>query len=118
MYLVIMKRIRKYPESPNPLFEKWLEEWKETAAAKDLPIQHAFGKALTSLKKYPLPLATGKECYILNHFGHKLCSMLDKKLSEYNNTHNLSSNSNQNSSSQNDKTTQNVFLIIYLYYLR
>ncbi|XP_011502987.1 PREDICTED: crossover junction endonuclease MUS81 [Ceratosolen solmsi marchali] len=110
-----MKRIRKYPETPNPLFEKWLEEWKEMAAAKDLPIQYAFGKALSSLRKYPLPLATGKECYILNHFGHKLCCMLDKKLAEYNNLHNISSTYKQNISLQNNsKTIQNKSNKIYI----
>lgn len=41
-----------------------------------------FTKALDSLKRYPLPLESGKECIILQHFGMKLCSMLDKKLEE------------------------------------
>lgn len=41
-----------------------------------------FTKALDSLKRYPLPLESGKECIILQHFGTKLCLMLDKKLEE------------------------------------
>ncbi|OAD58630.1 Crossover junction endonuclease MUS81 [Eufriesea mexicana] len=78
-----MKRIKLKPEKPNPLFEFWLEEWKKEAASRNSDLQHHFSKALVSLKKYPLPLKSGKDCIILQHFGTKLCSMLDKKLEKY-----------------------------------
>lgn len=42
-----------------------------------------FAKALNSLRRYPLPLESGRECIILQHFGTKLCSMLDRKLEEH-----------------------------------
>ena len=35
------------------------------------------------MKKYPLPLARGKDCKILMHIGDKICSMLDKRLDEH-----------------------------------
>lgn len=46
-------------------------------------LRNYFTKALDSLRRYPLPLESGKECIILQHFGTKLCSMLDKKLEEH-----------------------------------
>lgn len=70
---------------PNPLFEKWLEEWKgEAVAANRIEMEHCFNKALKSLRKYPLKLNSGKECILLQYFGKKLCAMLDKKLEKYN----------------------------------
>jgi hypothetical protein len=35
------------------------------------------------LRKYPLPLKTGKECIILEGFGDKICKMLDEKLKPF-----------------------------------
>lgn len=70
-------------KSPNPLFEKWLTEWRDKAKETDSNMQYCFAKALASLKKYPLPLENGKSCKILKGFGDKLCIMLDKKLKEY-----------------------------------
>ncbi|GFW68744.1 crossover junction endonuclease MUS81 [Trichonephila clavipes] len=55
---------------PNPLFVKWLTEWKQDAAEKGLKVQYTYGKALASLKKYPLPLSSGKEAKILEYFGN------------------------------------------------
>ncbi|CAD1472643.1 unnamed protein product [Heterotrigona itama] len=78
-----MKRIKLKPRNPNPLFEFWLEEWRKEAASRNSDLQYHFSKALAALKKYPLPLKSGKDCIILQHFGTKLCSMLDRKLSEY-----------------------------------
>jgi len=46
----------------------------------DLKSRYTYGNALESLKKYPLPLETGKDCRILKGFGAKLCQMLDQKL--------------------------------------
>ena len=84
------KRIRisvKPKKSPNPLFEKWLEEWKKEAESKGSDMQYCFGKALKSLQKYPLPLKTGRDCGVLNYFGNRLCIMLDRKLAEYKKEH-------------------------------
>lgn len=78
-----MKRVKIKSRRPNPLFELWLKEWKEEASFRNSTLEHHFSKALASLKKYPLPLNSGKDCIILQHFGTKLCLMLDKKLEEY-----------------------------------
>ncbi|KAJ8667433.1 hypothetical protein QAD02_009096 [Eretmocerus hayati] len=91
-----MKRARKYPNMcPNPLFEKWLDEWKQEAILRDTPVQHSFNKALASLKMFPLTLERGKDCHILKSFGPKLCEMLDKKLDEQIKINNLPPNSGQ-----------------------
>lgn len=71
------------PDRPNRLFEGWLEEWKKEAVLRNSELCHHFAKALDSLRRYPLPLESGKECIILQHFGTKLCAMLDKKLEEH-----------------------------------
>lgn len=78
-----MKRIKVVPDRPNRLFEIWLEEWRKDAAHQNPDLRNHFTKALDSLKRYPLPLESGRDCIILQHFGTKLCSMLDKKLEEY-----------------------------------
>jgi len=77
------KRRKVVNKCPNPLFEQWLKEWRDEAAKKGLNTQYSFHKALTSLKKYPLPLNSGKEAIILEHFGEKICSMLDSKLTKH-----------------------------------
>ncbi|KAK2576055.1 hypothetical protein KPH14_007396 [Odynerus spinipes] len=78
-----MKRVKVTLNKPNPLFELWLEQWKEKAVSQGSDLQYHFTKALNALRKYPLPLDSGKDCIILKHFGSKLCTMLDKKLEEY-----------------------------------
>ncbi|GJQ86282.1 mus81 [Trypoxylus dichotomus] len=78
------KRVTIKLKHPNPLFEKWLAEWRDEAKAKDSKMQYCYTKALESLKKYPLPLQTGRDCKILNGFGDRLCQMLDEKLSKHN----------------------------------
>ncbi|XP_032686476.1 crossover junction endonuclease MUS81 [Odontomachus brunneus] len=78
-----MKRVKVVLDRPNHLFEIWLEEWKKEAMLRNSELQSHFAKALDSLKRYPLPLESGRDCIILQHFGSKLCSMLDKKLEEY-----------------------------------
>ncbi|CAN8000470.1 unnamed protein product, partial [Ixodes hexagonus] len=78
-----MRRTRKKETDPNPLFTKWLREWKDEAVANNRKTQHVFAKALRSLKKYPLVLQSGKEAKILEFFGDKLCAMLDKKLEQH-----------------------------------
>ncbi|XP_071455291.1 crossover junction endonuclease MUS81 isoform X2 [Hetaerina americana] len=83
------KRISVRPKnSPNPLFRKWLTEWKNEAKEKGSDMKYVYSKALVSLNKYPLLLKSGRECGILQHFGVKLCSMLDKKLAEHFHSHN------------------------------
>lgn len=78
-----LRRVTKKDPDPNPLFTKWLQEWKEAAVVSNSKLQHVYGRALKSLKKYPLVLKTGKEAKILEYFGDKLCNMLDKKLEEH-----------------------------------
>ncbi|KAL7287452.1 hypothetical protein TKK_0018557 [Trichogramma kaykai] len=87
----------KAKKCANPLFEQWLKEWQDEAKARDLQMQFCFGKALDSLRRYPLVLETGRDCIILKHFGHKLCDMLDKKLSQHKLLNNLPSSSNNGS---------------------
>lgn len=70
-------------QQPNPLFVQWLTDWRDEAIENDSNMQRCFTKALESLRKYPLPLETGKDCSILNGFGTKLCKMLDDKLAEH-----------------------------------
>lgn len=77
------KRKKKIPKNPNPLFVKWLTQWKHEAAEKGISLQYTYNKALQSLKKYPLVLETGQDCLILENFGKKLCNMLDEKLTSY-----------------------------------
>lgn len=69
--------------TPNPLFEKWLTEWRDKAIENDSKMQYTFTLALDSLKKYPLPLESGKDCKILRGFGNKLCKMLDERLTKH-----------------------------------
>lgn len=77
------KRVSVKVQNPNPLFEKWLSEWRDEAASKGSKMEHCFNKALVSLKKYPLPLPTGRSCKVLEGFGDRLCAMLDKRLAEH-----------------------------------
>ncbi|KAG5898581.1 hypothetical protein JTB14_016593 [Gonioctena quinquepunctata] len=86
------RRITLKLKSANPLFEKWISEWKEKAKREGLQTEHSFSRALTSIRKCPIPLESGRECKILKGFGDKLCQMLDKKLKE----HESSSRSEEN----------------------
>ncbi|XP_067137762.1 crossover junction endonuclease MUS81 isoform X2 [Centruroides vittatus] len=63
------KRKKIVYECPNPLFAKWLKEWRDEAIEKGWKIQHTYSRALKSLEKYPLPLKSPWEakCY-LNYF--------------------------------------------------
>jgi hypothetical protein len=38
---------------------------------------------LVSLRKYPLPLNSGKECLILEGFGDKICKLIDERLKTF-----------------------------------
>lgn len=44
---------------------------------------HYFPQAISSLKKYPLPLKNGKEAKILQNFGDGICKFLDDRLEKY-----------------------------------
>ncbi|KAL3212550.1 hypothetical protein MRX96_007963 [Rhipicephalus microplus] len=48
-----LRRVKRKDPDPNPLFTKWLQEWKEAAVASNSKLQHVYGKALKSLSKYP-----------------------------------------------------------------
>uniref|UniRef100_A0A8C3WLK8 Crossover junction endonuclease MUS81 n=1 Tax=Catagonus wagneri TaxID=51154 RepID=A0A8C3WLK8_9CETA len=76
-------RKRPLPLCPNPLFVRWLTEWRDEAASRGRRTQFVFQKALRSLRRYPLPLRSGKEAKILQHFGDGLCRMLDKRLQQH-----------------------------------
>ncbi|CAH1176746.1 unnamed protein product [Phaedon cochleariae] len=83
------RRVTVKFKSANPLFEQWLAEWEEKAKIKGSKSHHTFQKALTYLRKCPIPLNSGKECLILKGFGEKLCQMLDRKLQEHSTSTNV-----------------------------
>ncbi|XP_026543353.1 crossover junction endonuclease MUS81 [Notechis scutatus] len=71
-------------EGPNPLFTRWLEEWRDQAEENGrLKSQRAYERALSSLRKYPLPLRSGREARILMYFGEKICRQLDEQLERH-----------------------------------
>ncbi|XP_040605509.1 crossover junction endonuclease MUS81 isoform X1 [Mesocricetus auratus] len=76
-------RKRPLPVCPNPLFVRWLTEWRDEAASRGRHTRFVFQKALRSLRRYPLPLRSGKEAKILQHFGDRLCRMLDERLRQH-----------------------------------
>ncbi|XP_069865842.1 crossover junction endonuclease MUS81 [Dipodomys merriami] len=80
---VRLGRKRPLPACPNPLFVLWLTEWRDEAARRGRRTRFVFQKALRSLRRYPLPLRSGKEAKILQHFGDGLCRMLDERLQEH-----------------------------------
>uniref|UniRef100_A0A670Z4E9 Crossover junction endonuclease MUS81 n=1 Tax=Pseudonaja textilis TaxID=8673 RepID=A0A670Z4E9_PSETE len=74
-------------EGPNPLFTRWLEEWRDQAEENGrLKSQRAYERALSSLRKYPLPLRSGREARILMYFGEKICRQLDEQLERHRST--------------------------------
>ncbi|XP_006149974.1 crossover junction endonuclease MUS81 isoform X2 [Tupaia chinensis] len=80
---VRLGRKRPLPACPNPLFVRWLTEWRDEAASRGRRTRFVFQKALRSLRRYPLPLRSGKEAKILQHFGDGLCRMLDERLQQH-----------------------------------
>lgn len=95
----------KTRKTPNPLFEKWISEWLKEATEKGLEVRHGYQRALTSLRKCPLPFKSGKECLILKFFGPKLCAKLDKQLEQHNQLgqHNQLNRNNQQISTVTDE---------------
>ncbi|XP_006860974.1 PREDICTED: crossover junction endonuclease MUS81 [Chrysochloris asiatica] len=80
---VRLGRKRPLPVCPNPLFIRWLTEWRDEATSRGRRTRFVFQKALRSLRRYPLPLRSGKEAKILQHFGDGLCRMLDERLQRH-----------------------------------
>ncbi|XP_068922475.1 crossover junction endonuclease MUS81 [Petaurus breviceps papuanus] len=76
-------RKRPLPACANPLFVRWLREWRDEAAGRGQRARFMFLQALRSLLRYPLPLRSGKEAKILQHFGDALCRMLDQRLEQH-----------------------------------
>uniref|UniRef100_A0A182S9Q6 Crossover junction endonuclease MUS81 n=1 Tax=Anopheles maculatus TaxID=74869 RepID=A0A182S9Q6_9DIPT len=77
------RRINVRLKRPNPLFEEWLEEMIAKAEEKNTMGKLALQKALTSLRRYPLPLASGRDCIVLMDFGKTICDNLDRRLKTY-----------------------------------
>ncbi|ETN65691.1 crossover junction endonuclease MUS81 [Anopheles darlingi] len=77
------RRIKAHAKRPNPLFEAWLEEMIARAEAKNTLGKIALQKALTSLRRYPLPLASGRDCIVLADFGKTICENLERRLKSY-----------------------------------
>ncbi|XP_071657554.1 crossover junction endonuclease MUS81 [Patagioenas fasciata] len=63
---------------PNPLFARWLREWRDEAAGT--AARGVYERALRSLSRFPLPLRSGRAAAILKHFGPALCRRLDERL--------------------------------------
>nr|XP_047133227.1 crossover junction endonuclease MUS81 isoform X2 [Hydra vulgaris] len=57
----------------NPMFLLWLEEWQKDAEEKGLNSKWTYSKAISSIKKYPLPLRS----------GDGIAKKLDQRLAEY-----------------------------------
>ncbi|GAB0088048.1 mus81 [Sergentomyia squamirostris] len=76
----IKERVTIKYRDPNPLFKQWLSEWLKYSEDNNLGNKHALARALNSLEKYPLPLASAQDCTILEGFGPTICQMLEKKL--------------------------------------
>uniref|UniRef100_A0A182F4Y4 Crossover junction endonuclease MUS81 n=2 Tax=Anopheles albimanus TaxID=7167 RepID=A0A182F4Y4_ANOAL len=77
------RRIKAHAKRPNPLFEAWLEEMIARAEEKNSLGKIALQKALTSLRRYPLPLASGRDCIALADFGKTICENLERRLKSY-----------------------------------
>ncbi|XP_037760850.1 crossover junction endonuclease MUS81 isoform X3 [Chelonia mydas] len=76
-------RKKPVPACPNPLFVQWLTEWRDEAAEKGKKTQFVYQRALGSLRRYPLPLDSGREAAILQHFGDGICRRLDERLERH-----------------------------------
>ncbi|XP_063614741.1 crossover junction endonuclease MUS81-like isoform X1 [Penaeus indicus] len=77
------RRTKRTYKHPNPLFEKWLKEWQDEAERRHSNMKYNFQRARKSLKLFPLPLYSGKDCKVLAHFGDKICQLIDQRLEEY-----------------------------------
>ncbi|XP_069994834.1 crossover junction endonuclease MUS81-like isoform X2 [Penaeus vannamei] len=77
------RRTKRTYKHPNPLFEKWLKEWQDEAERRHSNMKYNFQRARKSLKLFPLPLYSGKDCKVLANFGDKICQLIDQRLEEY-----------------------------------
>ncbi|XP_032238437.1 crossover junction endonuclease MUS81 [Nematostella vectensis] len=77
------RKAKKPFENPNPLFLKWLEEWRDEARAKDSKLKHAYAKAASSMCKYPMPLQCGRDAMILEGIGESIAQKLDAALNKH-----------------------------------
>lgn len=75
---------KKQRECPNPLFLKWLEEWRDEAKQKSSKLQYTYAKAAAAMKKYPLPLCSGEEAMILDNIGGMIARRLDEAMAKHN----------------------------------
>ncbi|EDV45419.1 crossover junction endonuclease MUS81 [Drosophila erecta] len=73
-------RLEVLLREPNPLFTRWLERWLREAERREQKSQFKLRQALESLKSYPLPLSSGRDCSILRGFGGTLCQLIDEEL--------------------------------------
>ena len=87
---------------------KWLQEWLDEANTKESKSRFNLRDALSSLKKFPLPLATGRDCAILRGFGPVLCQLIDRKLNEYKQTNLDDYNRSINYESDVQQITRNL----------
>ncbi|CAG0887105.1 unnamed protein product [Cyprideis torosa] len=75
------QRVRIQNKHPNPLFESLLMKWiKQASENENAKMVHNYKLALSSLKRYPLPLPSGKHCISLKYFGLKCCERLDRDM--------------------------------------
>ncbi|XP_056366179.1 crossover junction endonuclease MUS81 [Oenanthe melanoleuca] len=75
------RRRRRPRGHPNPLFARWLREWRDEA--QGTWARGAYDRALRSLSRFPLPLRSGRSAAILQHFGPALCARLDRRLRQH-----------------------------------
>lgn len=73
----------KYLTCPNPLYERWLQDMIAESQSKDTKSQMALQKALASLRRYPLPIRTPRDCVMLTGFGIGICEKLMDKLKKF-----------------------------------
>lgn len=79
-----MKRVKKVIADPNPLFMKWLNEFRVEAINKSQSgLVKIFDLCIKSLGCYPLPLESALQCGALNGFGKTVCRRLEQKHQEY-----------------------------------
>ncbi|XP_040982599.1 LOW QUALITY PROTEIN: crossover junction endonuclease MUS81 [Aquila chrysaetos chrysaetos] len=75
------RRRRRPRRPPNPLFTRWLQEWRDEAAGTRA--RGTYERALRSLSRYPLPLRSGRAAAVLRHFGPGLCRRLEIRLRQH-----------------------------------
>ncbi|XP_042224925.1 crossover junction endonuclease MUS81-like isoform X2 [Homarus americanus] len=77
------RRIKRVINHPNSLFDKWLQEWQADAELKNSNMKYNYQRARKSLRLFPLPLYSGKDCKVIANFGEKICEKLDRHLQQH-----------------------------------